>query len=234
MTFIFTYFYTSSRVLPQIYFIENFIESKDMFILYTEYSLKFNQLLIEAKPSVGSQWSEKQQEWKSSAAQPSAKLEVPKESLKKCGKTSLKINLRYKTEKCRQYYETGQCDYGQRCMFAHGIHELNTEVSRPPKYKTRMCTTFEYHSFCSFGARCAFVHRMADPFDVLEAVLTAAPRLPMPENLSQIVRPEFYPSDILVRKPDREMVREEQLMPSQFIDDSTRLSTFVRLTNSQK
>ncbi|KAF3845178.1 hypothetical protein F7725_008341 [Dissostichus mawsoni] len=41
---------------------------------------------------------------------------------------------RYKTELCRPFEENGSCKYGDKCQFAHGIHELRS-LSRHPKYK---------------------------------------------------------------------------------------------------
>lgn len=180
----------------------------------------------------------------------SLKLRAPKTDYKyqqkaevKCEKVdplkstkSIKSNPRYKTEKCRQFYEWGRCDYGSRCMFAHGTHELNIEgSSRRPHYKTRICTTFEFQGYCTFGSRCAFVHKMPDPIELINSVISAIPRLPMPENTTCRARPEFYPSDILVRKPNREMVRDLELLPSDFSQDmSIRLSTFTKLTDSNK
>jgi len=36
------------------------------------------------------------------------------------------INLKYKTSKCRHFEQTGNCQLGERCHFAHGDHELRT------------------------------------------------------------------------------------------------------------
>uniref|UniRef100_F6WNM4 mRNA decay activator protein ZFP36 n=1 Tax=Monodelphis domestica TaxID=13616 RepID=F6WNM4_MONDO len=45
---------------------------------------------------------------------------------------------RYKTELCRPFEENGACKYGDKCQFAHGIHELRS-LTRHPKYKTELC-----------------------------------------------------------------------------------------------
>lgn len=34
------------------------------------------------------------------------------------------INSKYKTSMCRHFETTGTCHLGDRCHFAHGIHEL--------------------------------------------------------------------------------------------------------------
>ena len=151
-------------------------------------------------------------------------------------KKASKSNYRFKTERCRQFYELGRCDYGSKCMFAHGLHELKEELAnRPRNYKTRLCTTYQLDGYCTFGSRCSFVHSHNDPFELLESTIAGIPRIPMPENSQKKSRPEFYPSDILTRKPNREMISEEMLLPSPFhSDNSVRLSTFVRLTDPMK
>ncbi|XP_061074306.1 mRNA decay activator protein ZFP36L1a [Conger conger] len=64
---------------------------------------------------------------------------------------------RYKTELCRPFEENGTCKYGDKCQFAHGIHELRS-LSRHPKYKTELCRTFHTIGFCPYGPRCHFIH----------------------------------------------------------------------------
>ena len=64
---------------------------------------------------------------------------------------------RYKTELCRPFEESGTCKYGDKCQFAHGIHELRN-LSRHPKYKTELCRTFHTIGFCPYGPRCHFIH----------------------------------------------------------------------------
>lgn len=64
---------------------------------------------------------------------------------------------RYKTELCRPYEESGICKYGDKCQFAHGIHELRA-LARHPKYKTELCRTYHTIGFCPYGPRCHFIH----------------------------------------------------------------------------
>lgn len=64
---------------------------------------------------------------------------------------------RYKTELCRPFEENGTCKYGDKCQFAHGIHEVR-QLSRHPKYKTELCRTFHTIGFCPYGPRCHFIH----------------------------------------------------------------------------
>ncbi|XP_058469510.1 mRNA decay activator protein ZFP36L1-like isoform X1 [Solea solea] len=64
---------------------------------------------------------------------------------------------RYKTELCRPFEGNGTCKYGDKCQFAHGMHELRS-MSRHPKYKTELCRTFHTIGFCPYGPRCHFIH----------------------------------------------------------------------------
>ncbi|XP_062292656.1 mRNA decay activator protein ZFP36L1b [Scomber scombrus] len=64
---------------------------------------------------------------------------------------------RYKTELCRPFKEHGICKYGDKCQFAHGMHELRN-LSRHPKYKTELCRTFHTIGYCPYGPRCHFIH----------------------------------------------------------------------------
>jgi butyrate response factor 1 len=63
----------------------------------------------------------------------------------------------YKTELCRSFGDTGFCNYGQKCQFAHGEHELRP-ILRHPKYKTEVCKTFTTTGQCPYGNRCRFIH----------------------------------------------------------------------------
>lgn len=64
---------------------------------------------------------------------------------------------RYKTELCRPFEEFGECKYGEKCQFAHGMAELRS-LARHPKYKTELCRTFHTSGYCPYGMRCHFVH----------------------------------------------------------------------------
>ncbi|TTI61483.1 mRNA decay activator protein ZFP36L2 [Bagarius yarrelli] len=66
-------------------------------------------------------------------------------------------STRYKTELCSRYAESGTCKYAERCLFAHGLHDLHLP-SRHPKYKTELCRSFHTEGYCMYGSRCLFVH----------------------------------------------------------------------------
>ncbi|TRY86291.1 hypothetical protein DNTS_016115 [Danionella cerebrum] len=72
--------------------------------------------------------------------------------------TNSQVNSsRYKTELCRPFEENGTCKYGDKCQFAHGLHELRS-LNRHPKYKTELCRTFHSIGYCPYGPRCHFIH----------------------------------------------------------------------------
>ncbi|PRQ73177.1 Proteophosphoglycan ppg4 [Rhodotorula toruloides] len=71
-----------------------------------------------------------------------------------------KISL-YKTELCRSWEEKGNCRYGVKCQFAHGIQELR-EVARHPKFKSEICRTFWQQGSCPYGKRCCFIHALPE------------------------------------------------------------------------
>ncbi|MEE6518339.1 hypothetical protein FKM82_029301 [Ascaphus truei] len=66
-------------------------------------------------------------------------------------------SLRYKTELCSRYAESGSCAYRQRCQFAHGLSELRPPRQHP-KYKTELCRSFHVLGTCNYGVRCLFIH----------------------------------------------------------------------------
>lgn len=59
----------------------------------------------------------------------------------------------YKTELCRQFCDSGTCDYGEKCLFAHGKHELK-QISN---YRTKLCVSW-VKGYCQFGSNCMFIH----------------------------------------------------------------------------
>ncbi|XP_068222604.1 uncharacterized protein [Palaemon carinicauda] len=64
---------------------------------------------------------------------------------------------KYKTELCRSFQVHGNCRYGARCNYAHGLQELRG-ASRHGKYKTRNCQSYHQTGYCRYGARCSFIH----------------------------------------------------------------------------
>ncbi|KAL3986089.1 Zinc finger C-x8-C-x5-C-x3-H type (and similar) family protein [Acanthocheilonema viteae] len=65
----------------------------------------------------------------------------------------------YKTSLCRVFRKTGQCGYGEACIFAHGEEELRLPPTDHPKYKTQLCNKFIKWNYCPYGDRCQFIHK---------------------------------------------------------------------------
>jgi hypothetical protein len=69
----------------------------------------------------------------------------------------------YKTELCKRFSEFGNCRYGAKCQFAHGLGELR-HVVRHPKYKTTKCKSYWGSGHCPYGSRCRFIHEEVEGF----------------------------------------------------------------------
>jgi len=67
----------------------------------------------------------------------------------------------YKTVLCKQFMDTGECKFGERCHFAHGDVELRPPVKHP-KYKTEKCRMFHETGLCPYGKECSFKHDEED------------------------------------------------------------------------
>lgn len=72
-------------------------------------------------------------------------------------KKSQFVAQNYKTEVCRSHRQTGTCEYGKSCQFAHGIQELRPR-HYGVKYKTQECKNYHAEGYCRFGSRCKFIH----------------------------------------------------------------------------
>lgn len=46
---------------------------------------------------------------------------------------------KYKTEMCKNWIETGKCNYGEKCKFAHGKNELVQKLAANKHFKTKLC-----------------------------------------------------------------------------------------------
>lgn len=80
----------------------------------------------------------------------------------------------YKTELCKRFSEFGNCRYGAKCQFAHGITELR-HVVRHPKYKTTKCKSYWGSGHCPYGSRCRFIHEETEGY--------SQPQFSPPSNL---------------------------------------------------
>ena len=72
------------------------------------------------------------------------------------------FRLKYKTEICRNW-ETGFCEFGDKCAFAHGADELRQKTHLSSNYKTKKCKQFYELGYCMYGNRCQFRHKEESP-----------------------------------------------------------------------
>jgi hypothetical protein len=64
---------------------------------------------------------------------------------------------KYKTEICRNWTQ-GLCEFEDKCLFAHGHHELRSKDFLTVNYRTKNCKQFHETGFCYYGDRCQFKH----------------------------------------------------------------------------
>lgn len=70
--------------------------------------------------------------------------------------------LKHKTELCKTFSELGYCNYGDKCRFAHGRHELVSTSCQHKLHKDRKCKGFWKNGICPYGVRCQFGHIETD------------------------------------------------------------------------
>ncbi|KAI6186230.1 Tristetraprolin [Aphelenchoides besseyi] len=98
----------------------------------------------------------------------------------------------YKTELCRSWMDSGRCNYGDRCQYAHGEGEKRP-IPRHPKYKTEACQSYHQSGYCPYGPRCHFIHN-EEPHVIAQlvaqnAAATAASKQPSGNSSSPPLRP---------------------------------------------
>ena len=67
----------------------------------------------------------------------------------------------FKTELCRNWEETGACEFAQECAYAHGQQELQNKAHASHKnYKTKLCKKWHVTTpgKCSYRGKCQFIH----------------------------------------------------------------------------
>ena len=77
------------------------------------------------------------------------------------------FKVHYKTELCRNFMETGYCEFDDDCAYAHGIEELKGRTlnhNNNRNYKTKLCK--RWHELtpgqCTYGSKCQFIHDEKD------------------------------------------------------------------------
>uniref|UniRef100_A0A915PW19 C3H1-type domain-containing protein n=1 Tax=Setaria digitata TaxID=48799 RepID=A0A915PW19_9BILA len=70
----------------------------------------------------------------------------------------------HKTVPCQAWKDTGRCNYGKRCKFAHGPEELRplpkaeVKLFNNPRYRTALCIKYTTFGYCPYGDQCHFIH----------------------------------------------------------------------------
>ncbi|KAM3719407.1 CCCH-type zinc finger protein [Dirofilaria immitis] len=70
----------------------------------------------------------------------------------------------HKTIPCQAWKDTGRCNYGKRCKFAHGPEELRpmpkaeVKIFNSPRYRTALCIKYTSFGYCPYGDQCHFIH----------------------------------------------------------------------------
>ena len=72
--------------------------------------------------------------------------------------TRFETSQKYKTEICKNFMIHKKCKFGDRCCFAHGLHELREKSNLNNSYKLKVCKNYQQNGFCRYGQRCQYVH----------------------------------------------------------------------------
>ena len=67
------------------------------------------------------------------------------------------FRINYKTELCKNFMQTGNCEFDNDCAYAHGYNELKSKKdSTHRNYKTKMCKKWHETTpgHCSYGDKC--------------------------------------------------------------------------------
>ena len=66
--------------------------------------------------------------------------------------------FKYRTELCKNYEMTGTCKYGNKCDYAHGLHDLRQKDQVNHYFRLKNCKSFFANGYCPYGVRCQFSH----------------------------------------------------------------------------
>jgi len=61
-----------------------------------------------------------------------------------------------KTVMCKNWSESGSCNYGDKCSYAHSEEEIRNSaekriIAKNPLYKTTLCKMFSEGDYCELG-----------------------------------------------------------------------------------
>jgi len=121
--------------------------------------------------------------------------------------------MSYKSILCNNFDELGECKYGSRCRFAHGMDELVKNKSNTRKrYKTIKCRNFHNKGTCKYGKKCRFIH---DETEETLAKLRGEELQQKPDDELERWSPTSHPDSSRVLKYIREKKEEEQQQQQQ-------------------
>ena len=87
----------------------------------------------------------------------------------------------HKTIPCRAWKDTGRCNYGSRCKFAHGDEDLRKVPEEPakifnnPRYRTELCVKYHLLGSCPYGERCSYIHEPTPQIDLEKCLSELSP-----------------------------------------------------------
>lgn len=108
-------------------------------------------------------------------------------------KRDTEIKSKFKTEICRNWTQ-GCCEFGEKCIFAHGAEELRNKDYLASNYRTKKCKQFHEQGFCQYGSRCQFKHVDASDSgnsDECEKTASCSPRENSPKEATKKRLPVF-------------------------------------------
>lgn len=68
------------------------------------------------------------------------------------------FRIKYKTELCKYFELYGNCKFGNKCAYAHGINNLRVKITNTSSYRSKECNKFFENGYCPYGSRCQFAH----------------------------------------------------------------------------
>lgn len=117
----------------------------------------------------------------------------------------------HKTIPCRAWKDTGRCNYGTRCKFAHGDEDLRMIPEEPPKifnspkYRTELCVKYHLLGSCPYGERCSYIHEPKPQIDLEKCLSELSPPSSPLKNDQQYVEDKFSQSTFVTMQDMGEM-----------------------------
>lgn len=114
----------------------------------------------------------------------------------------------YKTELCESFTTKGFCKYGNKCQFAHGLHELKLKKTSN-NFRTKPCINWNKLGYCPYGKRCCFKHGDDRDIQIYKKAGTYAPE---PETSSAGLEEKKVPESPVRQKNLHAKIKKLQKM----------------------